>query len=153
MSRYDDNQSVRNLFRNNRTKTPSYLPFILLMSAAIFLLVLFLIGAALSGGLMPNYSEGERSGQVYKVSYKGILFKSYEGEMNVGGMATDANGQATANKFAFSVTDPAVVQALKEAATSGKRVTLTYKQYLISPVTLSTDYVIVAVKGMETTGK
>lgn len=98
------------------------------------------------GGAFPNYSEGERAGTVYKVSKKGLIFKSYEGEMNLGGMSADANGQVTANAFKFSVQDPALIVQLDEAAASGKRVTMKYHQYFIKPLKIDTPYVIEEVK-------
>lgn len=117
----------------------------------IVLVVLSLIGGfavALIGGAFPNYSEGERSGTVYKLSHKGFFMKSYEGEMNLGGMAADANGQMVVNTFKFSVRDPAVVEKINAAATSGKRVTLHYTQYAIAPISIDTPYVIDGVRGI-----
>lgn len=120
--------------------------------SGIILVALTLIGTvavAFVGGAFPNYSEGERSGTVYKISHKGLVFKSYEGEMNLGGMAADANGQMVANTFRFSVKDPAIVEEINKATNNGKRVTLTYTQYFIAPIKLETPYVIVGVKGIE----
>lgn len=124
----------------------------MLIVAGIVLTGVSLVGGAvvsLVGGAFPNYSEGERSGTVYKISKKGLLFKSYEGEMNLGGMAADANGQMVANSFKFSVKDPAIVEQINAASNSGKRVTLTYTQYFIKPIKLDTQYVVVGVKGIE----
>lgn len=115
---------------------------------AIALLIVGGVVVGFFGGAFPNYSDGERSGTVYKISHKGMIWKSYEGEMNLGGMATDANGQATANTFKFSVRDPAVVEKINAASVSGKRVTLHYTQYLIKPVKIDTEYVVNDVTGI-----
>ena len=117
----------------------------LLICMAIVLIVFAGFGGGIVGvfgGCMPNYSDGERSGTVYKLSHKGMIWKSYEGEMNLGGMAADANGSMVPNQFAFSVTDPEVVDQINLAATSGNRVTIHYHQYLVKPMKLETQYVV-----------
>lgn len=123
-----------------------------LIITGFILVALSIVGTVVIGffgGLFPNYSDGERVGTVYKVSRKGFIWKSYEGEMNLGGMAADANGQMTANTFKFSIRDPDVVGKINEAAASGKRVTLHYTQYAMKPVSLDTPYVVDGVKGID----
>ena len=34
-----------------------------------------------------NYSEGSRSGRLIKISKKGVLFKTWEGQLDVGGIS------------------------------------------------------------------
>lgn len=86
------------------------------------------------GGLFPNYSEGERAGQVTKISKKGLIFKSLEGDMNVGGTTTDSNGSAIPNVWHFSVSNDKFIEKIKDAASTGKRVTLVYSQYYVGPM-------------------
>lgn len=99
---------------------------------------------------MPNYSNGSRVGVVNKLSHKGIAFKSWEGEMNLGGFRnkTDAEGRTSvvANVFRFSVTDSAIAKQIEEQMISGETVELVYRQWLLSPITQDSDYTIVAVK-------
>ena len=64
-----------------------------------------------------SYSEGERAGYVQKFSKKGWLCKTWEGEL-----AMVAIPGSLAEKFPFSVRDPAV--AVKVEKTMGKRVAL-----------------------------
>ena len=115
---------------------------------AIVFVVLFVLALlfypviALSGGLMPEYSVGERLGSVYKLSHKGLIWKSWEGEMNLGGMRSDGDGGYVANVFKFSVRDPAVVEKVNAAAESGKRVKLHYHQYFVAPAQIGTEYVV-----------
>jgi len=94
-------------------------------------------------GVMPGYSKGERTGVVNKLSQKGIIWKSWEGEilMTVKGAQT-----TTPEKFCFSVRDPLVIKKLQSASASQETVTLGYSQYLLKPWKLDTQYLIVAVK-------
>ena len=50
----------------------------------------YLLSAALLSAISLSacspYSEGERTGVVQKLSYKGIVCKSYEGEQLLGGL-------------------------------------------------------------------
>jgi hypothetical protein len=116
------------------------------MKHSIKLTFLALAVASLSA-CMPNYSNGSRAGVVNKLSEKGLVFKSYEGEMMLGGIRTTENGTA-ANLFAFNV-DPSQVAAVTAAMKSGKRVELVYRQWAVSPLTINSDYVIVDVKPAE----
>lgn len=109
-----------------------------------------LIIAAIMAVLLAScgvYSEGERSGQVTKISQKGIIFKTSEGELVMSGMRkssdSDGNTSIVANVFKYSVTDPGLVQKLTDAARSGTPVTLVYDQFLIpSPTHRKTEYII-----------
>jgi hypothetical protein len=67
-----------------------------------------------------TYSEGVRSGQVIKFSHKGIIFKTWEGEIS--------QGISGAQTFTFSVLDKdaKVIADLKEL--EGQYVKLTYKE-------------------------
>ncbi len=117
----------------------------LLVILAITMILVGILGVpiiSLCGGAVRDYSEGVRSGVVYKISKRGLIWKSYEGEMNLGGMSADANGQMTANTFRFSVRDDALIKKIEEASTSGKRVTLHYDQYFVRPMQIETHYVI-----------
>lgn len=110
---------------------------------------LFVAAVAVSlAACVPNYSEGSRVGTVNKLSRKGLIFKSWEGEMNLGGFRNrvdqNGNSRVVANVFEFSVTNPEIVKQIEASMRSGEIVELTYNQYLIGPPTLSTPYVIVA---------
>jgi len=93
----------------------------------------------------PHYSEGSRSGIVTKLSYKGIIWKSWEGEMVMGGMRQDEGGNAVTNVFAFNV-DPACVREVQAAQDSGRAVKLVYRQWLLAPWTIENGHVIVRVE-------
>ena len=67
-----------------------------------------------------TYSEGVRAGELIKVSHKGILFKTWEGEIS--------RGISGAKIFSFSVldSDKQVIEDLKEL--QGQYVKVTYKE-------------------------
>lgn len=93
----------------------------------IFLsLVLLLAGGWVWLTLHWSYSEGERAGYVQKLSKKGWLCKTWEGEI---AMVTMPG--AIPDKFEFSVSNEAVAEKINQLA--GKRVVLVYKQHKFIP--------------------
>ncbi len=114
---------------------------------------LILLALLVLSSCMPNYSEGSRVGVITKLSYKGIIFKSWEGSINQGGTKEifDKNGksQIVANAIDFNVQDSAVIEKLKTAYRTGKNVEILYKQWLIKPITQDSRYVVVDVKDAE----
>ena len=94
-------------------------------------LLLILLGLAILGGAIFvwgsgwTFSEGTRAGELIKVSRKGVVFKTYEGQINLGGFESDAEG-IVGNIWAFSTTDKNVYKQLQEM--EGKKIKLHYKQ-------------------------
>lgn len=88
-----------------------------------------------------SYSTGERTGFVQKISNKGWICKSWEGELT---MVTQPG--VPPQLFPFSVRDNAVAQQLMRS--SGKRVTLSYEQHLGVPTTCfgETEYYITGMR-------
>ena len=87
-----------------------------------------------------SYSTGERAGFLQKVSNKGWICKTWEGELSLVAMPG-----AAPEKFLFTVRDEAIAQKISAAA--GKRVTLNYEQHKGLPSTCfgDTDYFVVGV--------
>ena len=79
-----------------------------------------------------NYSTGERAGWVQKLSRKGWLCKTWEGEMAMVSMPG-----AIPEKFLFTVRDDAVAEAINKVM--GKRVTLHYEEKVGLPTTCFGD--------------
>jgi hypothetical protein len=69
-----------------------------------------------------SYSQGERAGYLQKLSKKGWLCKTWEGEILLSSMPG-----AIPERFAFTVRDEAVVKQLEAAM--GQRVQLSYSQH------------------------
>lgn len=75
------------------------------------------------------YSEGKRGGFVTRLSKKGYIFKTYEGDLKMGGLY-DGEGTMNASQWDFSVSgknDEAIAN-LEEAIKTGRRVSLTYEE-------------------------
>jgi len=86
------------------------------------------------------YSTGERAGYIQKISKKGWLCKTWEGELAM------ANLPGTLPQiFDFSVRDDAVAQQIAQSA--GQRVSLTYEEHRGVPTNCfgETGYFITAV--------
>jgi hypothetical protein len=73
-----------------------------------------------------TYSSGNRYGLLQKFSYKGNIFKTYEGEMILSSVRGNANVPVASEKFFFSVTKEAV--ASKLMTVQGKFITVHYKE-------------------------
>ena len=84
---------------------------------------------AVSFALFANYSSGVRAGLPVKFSKKGVAFKTYEGELNVGGLTNSAEG-AIPTTWAFSVrrSDDEVREDLERAMSEHRRVKLLYNE-------------------------
>lgn len=75
-----------------------------------------------------HYSEGNRVGIVVKFSNKGYLFKTYEGELNMGGVNPMPGNTIANNIWAFSVKNKAVADSLMKM--EGEKVSLHYYEVL-----------------------
>ena len=97
-----------------------------------------------------SYSEGERAGTLLKVSNKGWLCKTWEGELIMalvasGNVPGDQSG-ISSNTWMFTVRDDSVLDALSKAV--GKRVVLHYTEHKGVPSTCfgETPYYVDAVR-------
>jgi hypothetical protein len=107
-----------------------------------------LVLAALAGftwvTLHFSYSDGERAGYVQKLSRKGWICKTWEGEM---AMVTMPGTMS--EKFIFTVPDTAVASRIN--ANVGKRMALHYDQHKWVPSSCfgDTEYFVTDVRVME----
>jgi hypothetical protein len=98
------------------------------------------------------YDEGVRAGNVVRVSKKGIIFKTYEGQLNLQSFGALKGTTPFAETFDFSVENnkPDVIRDLEAVALSGERVNLHYiKRYNVFPWRGETKYFIVSVERAE----
>ena len=82
-------------------------------------------------------SEGTRTGVLFKVSKKGYIFKTYEGQLHLGGSAM----MTQQSVWDFSAKDNAVYQKLQQY--EGKTVKCHYKELVNAFVWQGdTDYIV-----------
>ena len=94
-----------------------------------------------------NYSVGSRAGELIKISEKGVVFKTYEGQVSLGGLTMTNNGNDAniGNVWEFSVTDKTVFEKMDQLR--GKKVILTYKEkYRALPWRGDTKYLVTEVQ-------
>lgn len=93
---------------------------------AIAILALVLLLGGYFAYTQYTYSEGNRAGLLIKFSKKGYAFKTYEGEMNLGGVNTDPKAGLVNNIWTFSVKDQSVADSLMHL--EGKYISVHYRQ-------------------------
>jgi hypothetical protein len=99
-----------------------FLAILVLLSVIVTLFVIY-----------ANFSKGKRAGEVIKMSKKGVIFKTNEGQLNTGGFSDDA-GDITSSIWMFSV-KPGREDVLKDidrAIDKGIRVKLFYEEKYFS---------------------
>jgi len=111
----------------------------------IFILLIGLIALAYFG----IYDEGIRAGNVVRISKKGIIFKTYEGQLNLQSFGALKGASPFAETFDFSVANnkTEVIKELEAVALTGERVNLHYiKRYNVFPWRGDTKYFITSVE-------
>lgn len=95
----------------------------------IFIIFLAIVFGAVYYLTFGYYSEGKRGGFVTQLSKKGYLFKTYEGELRMGGIS-EGDGTMNASKWEFSVSgsNKEAIANIEQAIQNGHRVSLTYEQ-------------------------
>lgn len=92
-----------------------------------------------------TYSDGSRSGVLIKISYKGYLFKTYEGELNVGGITAGEGTIMPTNIWKFSVRDKSTYDKIDSF--QGKKVILHYDEIIYNfPWQGDTKYFVTSVE-------
>jgi hypothetical protein len=105
----------------------------------LVLAIVIFVTAYFSFVYYATYSEGIRTGELIKISSKGVLFKTWEGELS--------QGISGAQIFKFSILDKdeKVIEDLKEF--QGKYVKVTYvERYRTFPWWGDTNYFVTEVK-------
>lgn len=111
------------------------------MKKFLAILVLLIVGVVCFF-VFANFSEGVRSGVLMKLSKRGIIFKTHEGQLNIGGF-DQTSDVGVSNVWEFSVRDENVLQELNNAMDNSKRVKLFYKEkYITLPWWGDTKYFV-----------
>lgn len=96
-----------------------------------------------------TYSEGVRAGTVIKLSRKGVVFKTWEGQLNISsfGALNSTNSLSEVFEFSIESDQEAIIKSLQEVSLSGERVNLHYvERYRTLPWRGSTKYFITRVE-------
>lgn len=96
-----------------------------------------------------TYSDGVRSGIVVKISHKGYVFKTWEGQLNLLTFGAVRSQNMVSESFDFSVApdQQAVIKDLEAVSLSGERVSLYYEErFAAFPWRGDTRYFIVRVE-------
>ena len=96
-----------------------------------FLIIILVAGAGLLALFtLTNYSDGERAGNITKLSRKGVIFKTWEGSLDMGIYqgAKPKTGNVENTIWDFSVADAEVARKIQEANARGNRVVLHYEE-------------------------
>ena len=122
------------------------------MRVALIVIVVIGIGL-LSFYYWGVYDEGVRAGTVLRISKMGIVFKTYEGQLNLETFGALRGASPIAEAFDFSVEpgNTKVINDLQPVALTGERVNLHYKKrYLTFPWRGDTKYFITKVERVGT---
>ena len=92
-----------------------------------------------------TYSEGTRAGDLIKISKKGYVFKTHEGQLKLGGIDLTNPEEGLSDTWSFSVKHHHIVSKME--ALQGKKVVLRYeeKNYAL-PWQGDTNYFIIDVQ-------
>ena len=130
----------------NRNNRKSGFTLIELLVAIVFAAVTIGILAAAVGNVVGT-SDGKRVGVLTKFSHKGLFIKSYEGELNTGGVRNNVNSKGersmVANVWEFSCSNPQMAEKLENLV--GKEVIIKYHQSFAGLVR-DTSYDVVSVE-------
>lgn len=109
----------------------------------IILVVLLGIGA-LSYYLLGHYSEGFRGGTLIKLSSRGVIFKTMEGQLNVGTFLDNGKDKPFSPIWDFSVkNDQALFDSLNHAILTNNRVKIHYHEMFVNlPWRGDTKYIV-----------
>ena len=110
------------------------------------IVVVILLGSLIYWKYFYTYSEGYRAGLLQKFSSRGMIFKTYEGEIILSSVQTTTNMAIASEKFYFSVTEEEVARKIEKL--QGENVIVHYSEkngtlpwqgdtpYLVDSITL-----------------
>lgn len=118
----ETNKKVSESIDKGVKKTRSFVRKLFLAAFVAFLLsgVVYMLYANYT------YSEGTRAGDLIKISRKGYVFKTYEGQLKLGGIDLTNPEEGLSDTWSFSVSDEAIVKQLEKL--QGEKVVLRYKE-------------------------
>jgi hypothetical protein len=111
------------------------------IGGALVVLPALLLAAWTVIALSYTYSRGDRNGYIQKLSKKGWICKTWEGELAIGNIPG-----AMQERFAFTVRSDSLAEAMNK--TMGSRVSITYDEHRGVPGSCfgETNYYVTAVR-------
>ncbi|MBL7864000.1 MAG: hypothetical protein JNK10_03935 [Cyclobacteriaceae bacterium] len=119
----------------------------------LFIIIIVLGLGVLSFLYWATYENGVMAGKVIRVSEQGVLFKTFEGKLNLETFGALRGTSPIAESFDFSVESGQddVIKALQEVSLSGERVNLYYnKRYMRFPWRGQTKTFVTKVERLKT---
>jgi len=92
----------------------------------VLFLIVIILGIFIYWKYFYTYSEGYRAGLLQKFSSKGMMFKTYEGEMILSSVSSNSNVAIASEKFLFTMTNKALVRQFDTL--QGNMVIVHYRQ-------------------------
>jgi len=116
----------------------------------ILLLVVIVGGAGTFAFLYwGTFEDGVMAGKILRVSKKGVVFKTYEGKMNLETFGALKGTSPIAESFDFSIekSETDLIKQLEEVALSGERVNMYFvKRYVSFPWRGDTKYFAIRIE-------
>lgn len=90
------------------------------------ILIILVLGMIIYWKYAFTYSEGYRAGLLQKFSSKGNVFKTYEGELILSSVQSNANVAIASEKFLFSVTEKTLANQIERM--QGDNIVVHYRE-------------------------
>lgn len=95
-----------------------------LIGVGIVVIILIISGWFVFG----SYSNGYRAGRIIKVTTKGFIFKTHEGQLDIGGLDNSSVDGTATTLWNFSIKNEQVLKDLEAAVDNQYAVKLHYKE-------------------------
>ncbi len=136
-------ENINKTVKSGVKKTKS---FFKRLFAGIFILALLAFAGYMFYCNM-TFSEGTRTGQLIKISKKGYVFKTLEGQLNTGGIQGAPDG-TMGTIWNFSLKDKSLYQKMEEL--EGKKVMMRYREkFKAMPWQGDTNYFVYEIEERE----
>lgn len=133
--------------KNNRKSGFTLIELLIAIVFAAVAIGIFAAGVGKVVGKVVGTSDGKRVGVITKFSHRGLFIKSYEGELNMGGLRnkinSEGNRSVVANVWEFSCSNPQMAEKLESLI--GKEVVIKYHQSFAG-LQRDTSYDVVSVE-------
>lgn len=118
------------------------------------LLITLVLGGLITFAVLywGKYEDGVMAGKILRISEKGIIFKTYEGKINLETFGALKGTSPIAESFDFSVekNEQELIKQLQEVSLSGERVNLYFvRRFTIFPWRGDTKYFATRVERLE----